>query len=95
MINDERVDIVRCSDIVDSTPGPEDLLITDIVHYDALLIDILWPNGAPYGIEIVKRVRLEYPDFPIVAFSGQAESAHFQGLIEYGISAYISKRDLL
>jgi len=57
---------------------------------DIVLLDILLPDIS--GIEIVGRLRKEYPEMKILAISAENTAAMVQDLLDAGIDGFISKR---
>src|SRR4051794_19519552 len=71
----ETIDIHSCSDIVDEeTPRSPSMGLTQVGHYDALILDVWWGDseeGTPHGVDIAQKVRQRYPELPIIVLSGK------------------------
>jgi DNA-binding NarL/FixJ family response regulator len=96
-IFNEPVDIHSCSDIVDEeSPAPPALELARVGQYDALLLDVWWgdaDHGTAHGVDIAKRIRVRYPELPIIVLSGKVQPEEFHALIPLGIAAYLTKSD--
>lgn len=57
--------------------------------YDVVLTDISMPGLS--GLELLGRVRQEYPDTPVIIISGISDQEHAKGLIKLGAFEYLLK----
>lgn len=57
--------------------------------YDVVLTDISMPGVS--GLELLGRVRQEYPDTPVIIISGISDQEHAKGLIKLGAFEYLLK----
>ena len=57
--------------------------------YDVVLTDISMPGIS--GLELLGRVRQDYPDTPVIIISGISDQEHAKGLIKLGAFEYLLK----
>jgi len=57
---------------------------------DLILLDIMLPGMG--GIEVARRLRSEYPDLKILAFSADSSAEKLEAILEAGIHGFISKQ---
>jgi len=60
------------------------------VSADIILLDILLPDIS--GIDIVKRLKVEYPDLKILAVSADNSAYTIKKMLNLGINGFITKR---
>lgn len=74
---------VVCADSVQSA------VRVDLSHVDAIVSDILLPDGK--GTDLLRRLRLEC-QVPAIAFSGLARRSDIESARQAGFDAYLTKR---
>lgn len=60
--------------------------------FDLYLIDNRLPDRS--GIELCRALRMQYPNTPIVIYSGDAYSTHHSAAMEAGATAYVDKPNI-
>ena len=60
----------------------------DLSHVDAIVSDILLPDGK--GTDLLRRLKLER-EVPAIAFSGLARSSDIESARQAGFDAYLTK----
>jgi DNA-binding NarL/FixJ family response regulator len=58
-------------------------------HWDMLLLDIGLPDLD--GMEVLKRIKRDRPELPVLIFSGHAEDEYAMAALEAGAAGYLSK----
>ena len=58
-------------------------------HYDLILLDIMLPGM--HGIEVLRRIRHERPDLPVILLTGQAGAKDGIEGMKLGARAYLAK----
>ena len=81
------------SDIVIEKASNPAIALNDVGAFDALLLDVIWDDGRPHGIELCKLVREKFPELPIVIFSAHVSVPEFQRLIPLHLDGFLSKLD--
>jgi len=71
--------------------GKELFNVLKSTHTDIILLDINLPDMT--GIEIAKRLRLEYPDVKILAVSAENAVQTINEMLEAGIDGFVSKQN--
>lgn len=69
--------------------GIEVLEILKQQSFDILLLDLNMP--IMNGLEITRRITVQYPDLLIIIYTGHDINPHFNILIDAGVSGFISK----
>ncbi len=62
-------------------------------HIDALLLDIMFPDGN--GIELCKELKSSYPDLTVIISSSMESVDAWNSAFEAGADSYLEKRELL
>jgi DNA-binding NarL/FixJ family response regulator len=70
--------------------GSELFSLLETAEVDIVLLDILLPDMS--GIEIARRLRMEYPALKILAISAENTAEIVRSLLDIGIEGFISKR---
>jgi len=70
--------------------GSELFRILATTPADIILLDVMLPDMS--GIEITRRLRIEYPDIKILAVSADNSAQTVKDLIESGINGFVSKQ---
>ena len=69
--------------------GTEALALVKLRHWDLLLLDIGLPDMN--GIEVLKRVKRDQPELPVLIFSMYAEDDYAMAALEAGALGYLPK----
>jgi two-component system, NarL family, invasion response regulator UvrY len=69
--------------------GQEALDMVKTQHWDMLLLDIGLPDLD--GMEVLKRIKRDRPELPVLIFSGHAEDEYAMAALEAGAAGYLSK----
>ena len=75
--------------IHEAANGRQALNVLRSEEIDFLLTDIKMPHMD--GLELASKVREEYPNLPIVIFSGYSDFAFAQEAMRYGVKDYVLK----
>ena len=91
-----RIGVAR---LLDTTPdmriageagsAREALALARSAQWDLVLLDISLPDGS--GLEVLKQIKADKPDLPIVIFSMFSEDAYAAAAFDAGASAYLTK----
>ena len=76
-------------EIHEAANGRQALNVLRSEEIDFLLTDIKMPHMD--GLELASKVREEYPNLPIVIFSGYSDFAFAQEAMRYGVKDYVLK----
>ena len=76
-------------EIREASNGKQALNVLRSEKIDFLLTDIKMPLMD--GLELAKKAREEYPELPIVIFSGYSDFSFAQEAIHYGVRDYVLK----
>ena len=76
-------------DIYEASNGKQALNVLRSEKIDFLLTDIKMPHMD--GLELAKKAREEYPELPIVIFSGYSDFSFAQEAMHYGVRDYVLK----
>lgn len=76
-------------EIHEAANGRQALNVLRSEEIDFLLTDIKMPHMD--GLELAGKVREEYPNLPIVIFSGYSDFAFAQEAMRYGVKDYVLK----
>lgn len=58
---------------------------------DLVIVDIFLKTG--HGIDVIKRIKSEFPAIKLLVFSGFAESLYAERALRAGASGYVNKQD--
>lgn len=75
----------------EAADGWETLEKVETGSYDIVLLDISMPGLN--GLEVLKRLRDDYPDLPVLVLSMYPEQQYAIRAIKYGASGYITKEE--
>ena len=73
--------------------GQEGLALIDREHPDAVFLDIVMPE--PDGVEVLRRLRQNSPDLPVVVITGGASAEQREDLRRLGVTDFVEKPLLL
>ena len=82
-------DVPDCRIACEAGSGLETLALIQAEDWDLLLLDIGLPDLN--GIEVLKRVKQEKPDLPVLIFSMFAEDDYAMAALEAGAAGYLPK----
>ena len=85
MIHDSPID----ADLIECSNGVETFDHLERANFDMLLLDISLPGES--GLEIFKRVRLLYPEMPVIFITMFSNSDYVKMAVRLGASGYIVK----
>ncbi len=71
--------------------GDECLKILREEEYDVLILDVLLPQPGKNGIEVLKEVRIRYPNLPVIMISGHSTIKEAVEAIRLGAFDFIEK----
>ena len=77
------------AEVAEASTGAETLTMTRSNNWDALLLDITLPDLN--GLEVLKRVKRERPDLPVLIFSMFSEDDFAVPAFDAGASGYLTK----
>jgi len=60
------------------------------IKVDVLLLDLGMPGRG--GLEVIKQIKIEYPDLPVLVFSMHPEDQYEVRVLKAGASGYLNKR---
>ena len=75
--------------VLEAENGREALGLLQTEQVDILLSDVKMPYMN--GLELSKHVREQYPDLPIIIFSGYNDFSYAREAIRYGVLDYVLK----
>jgi len=70
--------------------GEEFFELLKTVEADIVLLDIVMPGGMD-GVEVARRLKTEYPELKILAFSAESSEHKIKAMLETGIDGFIGK----
>jgi two-component system invasion response regulator UvrY len=71
--------------------GEEALLQLPSINTDLILVDIALPHMS--GIEVISAVHKQWPQMPLLAFSGHQEANYVRRALDAGASGFVAKGD--
>ena len=75
----------------EAATGAEFFRLLETTTADIVLLDILLPDGMT-GVDIARRLRMEYPGMKILAISAENTAPVIQAMLDIGIDGFISKQ---
>jgi len=87
MINQES-DLIVCGES-SGQPGTCDLIVKE--HPDVIVLDLVLQNSS--GLELIKQLRVELPDVPVLVLSMHPETTFAERALRAGASGYIMKQE--
>jgi CheY-like chemotaxis protein len=76
--------------LVAAEDGPSGLALLAKNPVDVILTDLNMP-GEPSGMELVKRIRADYPDTPVIVVSGYPTQERLDMCKQLGIEDFLTK----
>lgn len=76
----------------EAVSGEEALALLPICQPDLILMDISL-IGAMDGVDLLKQIRTQYPDLPVLVVSGYAATTYAPRILQLGALAYLPKGD--
>ncbi len=70
--------------------GPSGLAAAASPEIGLIISDLLMP-GAPYGIELIRRLRAARPDCPIIVISGEGDTSTIEDCSTLGVTDFLTK----
>ncbi len=70
--------------------GPAGLALLEKEPVDVILTDLNMP-GEPHGMDLVRRIRTQYPDVPVIVISGYPTRERLDACKELGIEDFLTK----
>ena len=77
--------------VAEATTGEEVLKLVEADRPDVVLLDVRMPGGD--GLHILGRLKLDYPELPIVLFSTYDNPTYVARAVALGASSYVLKSD--
>ena len=75
----------------EASTGEEALKLVSLQRPDAVLLDVRMPGGD--GLHVLGRLKLDYPDLPILLFSTYDNPTYVARAVALGASGYVLKSD--
>ena len=76
-------------DVVSAPDGEQGLRALEEVHPDLVLLDVTMPG--PSGLDLLRRIKRQHGDLPVVMLSGQGEAANVVESIRSGAADFLAK----
>jgi DNA-binding NarL/FixJ family response regulator len=67
------------------------MLQLPLINTDLILVDIALPHMS--GIEVISAVHKQWPQMPLIAFSGHQEANYVRRALDAGASGFVAKGD--
>ncbi len=77
-------------EIAEATDGSEAIIMVQQGSWDALILDISLPGGAS-GLDVLKRIRAEWKNLPILVLSMHPEEQYGVRVLKAGACGYLTK----
>ena len=76
-------------DVVSASDGEEGMKLLDEAQPDLVLLDVTMPGTN--GLELLRRIKQDHRELPVVMLSGQGEAANVVESLRYGAADFLDK----